>query len=164
MVSKYSPWKYITAACLAFGLAIAPLHATAINVHQEHGDSPAKLTLNNGKKWQTDEALRKGMDRIRMSMKTSMPAIHKGTLTNIAYDKLSQQVEKEVKFIVVNCKLDPYADAQLHLIIADIMDGTAAMQGKKVNVSRQEGAAKVLDALNNYASYFDHPNWESIIH
>lgn len=56
------------------------------------------------------------------------------------------------------------ADAQLHLIITEIMDGTEVMEGKVINLKRQEGVAKVLDALNNYASYFNHPNWESIIH
>lgn len=60
--------------------------------------------------------------------------------------------------------LEPKADAQLHLIIADIGEGIEAMEGKAKKVKRQAGAIKVVGALEKYGSFFDHPGWQPIKH
>jgi hypothetical protein len=66
--------------------------------------------------------------------------------------------------MVNNCKLEPKADAQLHLIIAEILEGVEAMEGKVKNLKRQDGAVKVIGALENYGTYFDDPSWNPIKH
>jgi hypothetical protein len=63
---------------------------------------------------------------------------------------------------VSQCKLKPDADAQLHLVVAELLQGADAMHGKTDKVTRQAGAVKVLGALETYAAYFDHPNWQPI--
>jgi hypothetical protein len=78
------------------------------------------MTLNQGRKWATDEPLRAGMGRIRGLVEPQLGAAHAGKLTPAQYRELATQVENEVGGIVANCKLEPKADAMLHLVIADI--------------------------------------------
>ena len=158
-------WKLAAAAGLALGIAATGVVAAEKNAHsQEHGAAPAKLTLNEGKKWATDAPLRQGMENIRKYMDASLRDIHEGKLSAAKYGELAKKVNGEVGGIVANCKLEPKADAQLHLVIADIGEGIEAMEGKAKKVKRQAGAVKVIGALEKYGAYFDHPGWHSIKH
>lgn len=151
------------ALTLSAGTVLAADHATHKHEH-EHASAPATMSLNEGKKWATDEALRKGMENIRNAMDASLHPIHEGKLSNAGYAALAKKLNDELGGIVANCKLDPKADAQLHLVVADIAEGIEAMQGKTKKVKRQGGAVKVLGALEKYAGHFDHPGWKAIQH
>lgn len=80
------------------------------------------------------------------------------------YGALAKKVNGEVNGIVANCKLEPKADAQLHLVIADVLEGVEAMEGKAKKVKRRAGAERVLGALEKYAAHFDHPGWQPVRH
>ncbi len=155
-------WTLLAAAGLALGLSAGSLAADGHK--HEHGAAPAKLELNNGKKWATDAPLRKGMENIRKLMEASLHDIHEGKLSAAKYGALAKKVDAEVGGIVANCKLDPQADAQLHLVIADIGEGVEAMEGKAKKVKRQTGAVKVIDALEKYGAHFEHPGWQPLAH
>lgn len=155
-------WTLLAAAGLALGLSAGSLAADAHK--HEHGAAPAKLELNNGKKWATDAPLRKGMESIRKLMDASLHEIHEGKLSAAQYGALAKKVDAEVGGIVANCKLDPKADAQLHLVIAEIGEGVEAMEGKAKKVKRQTGAVKVIGALDKYGAHFEHPGWQSLAH
>ena len=155
-------WTLLVAAGLALGLAAGSLAADAHK--HDHDAAPARLELNNGKKWTTDEPMRQGMHNIRKLMDASLHDIHEGKLSAAKYGALAKKVNAEVGGIVANCKLEPKADAQLHLVIADIGEGVEAMEGKAKKVKRSAGAIKVLGALEKYGTYFDHPGWQPIKH
>jgi len=158
-------WKLAAAAGLALGIAATGLYAAEKNAHShDHGAAPAKLTLNEGKKWATDAPLRQGMENIRKYMDASLHDIHEGKLSAKKYAELAKKVNGEVGGIVANCKLEPKADAQLHLVIADIGEAIEATAGKTKKVKRQAGAVKVIGALEKYGAYFDHPGWQSSAH
>lgn len=142
-------------------LAAAPAFA-ANNAH-DHGHEAhgATLQLNAGKKWETDAALRKAMGEIRQSMAASLHAIHENKLSSKAYGGLAKQVEGAVGEIVANCKLPPAADAQLHIVVADLLAGAEQMAGK---AKRMDGAVKVIGALDNYGKFFDDPGFQPIAH
>jgi hypothetical protein len=129
--------------------------------HQHDGGGVAKLTLNNGRKWSTDESLRQGMSRIRDTLEANLPAIHTGKTSPAQFEALAKKVNGELAFIVKNCKLDPQADAMLHLVLADIIAGADGMAGKDKGLGRREGALKIVQALESYAAYFDHPGWRA---
>ena len=97
--------------------------------HSHDAVTPHELTLNQGRKWATDEPLRAGMGRIRGLVEPQLGAAHAGKLTPAQYRELATQVETEVGRIVANCKLEPKADAMLHLVIADLGAGTDTMAG-----------------------------------
>lgn len=143
--------------------ANAATPAAASHEHH-HGPASASLELNAGKKWETDAALRQGMASLRQAMAAALHEIHENRVSNQKYGQLAQKVEREVTGIVANCKLEPKADAQLHLIVADLLEGAGEMSGKAKNIKRQEGAVKVIDALNKYATYFDDAGFKPIAH
>lgn len=155
------------ALTMALPLSGGSLFAADQHTHKhEHGHAtaPAKLMLNNGKKWGTDEALRRGMENIRNAMATAQHRIHEGQPTRADDAALAGKLNGELAAIVANCKLEAQADAQLHLVLADIAEGIATMEGKAEKRKRQGGARKILDALEQYGRYFDHPDWQAITH
>ena len=50
----------------------------------------------------------------------------------------------------------------LHLVIADLGEGTEAMAGKNAELPPAQGPAKVALAINEYGSHFDHPGFKPI--
>jgi hypothetical protein len=147
------------AVALAFG---GPAFA-ANDAHEHgHGAQEAKLATNQGKKWQTDDALRKGMEGIRGALAAELKAIHANKTTPKQYQALAQKIEGEVAGIVQNCKLAPEADAQLHVVIAQLIEGAETMGGKRKGEPRRAGAERVAKALNAYGEHFDHPGWKRI--
>jgi hypothetical protein len=125
------------ALTLAFG---APAFAAGDTHSHEPAGGEAKLVLDHGKKWQTDAPLRQGMENIRS-------AVAKG----VQNDALAKTVETEVAGIVQNCKLEPEADAQLHIVIGELL---AATEAKDI--------ARVKQTLNAYGEHFDHAGWKRL--
>jgi len=158
----------LSAILIAAGLSLAAASHAAAPTHQhdahaEHA-APATLQLNAGKKWETDEALRKSMSSIHQAVDASLHDIHENRLKPAGYGALASKVEGEVANIVANCKLEPKADAQLHLVVADLLAGAEQMAGKVKKAKRQDGAVKVIGALEKYAAYFDDPQFRPIAH
>jgi hypothetical protein len=158
-------FKSIRQAALAAAVALAfagPAFAAGDAHEHGHGAGAAQLELNHGKKWQTDEPLRQGMASIRGAVARDVKAIHANKATPQQYEALAKKVNAEVAGIVQNCKLPPEADAQLHIVVAELMAGAEAMEGKEKGVSRRAGAERVAKALNAYGNYFDHAGWKRI--
>lgn len=149
----------LAAIALAFPLSVLAVESG----HQEHGaHGPQKIELNAGKKWATDDALRQGMSSIRKSIAVSLPAAHAGKMSAAEYDALGKELGAQVAYIVQNCKLDPKADAQLHIVVGDIVNGIDTLEGKEQNKNRALGVVKVAQALNSYGKHFGHTGWQSI--
>lgn len=127
----------------------------------EAGHGPAKLALNKGMKWETDAPLRQGMAALRASLAEKLEAIHKGKLTPGEYQALGARIDIEVGAMVAQCKLEPQADAMLHLVIADLLASAEVMQGKHKG-SPAAAARKAVGALNSYGRYFDDPQWKAL--
>jgi hypothetical protein len=161
---KTPNWTLLTAAVAAAAMAAA-LGAPALAqtaTHDHSAAAPHQLALNQGRKWATDGPLRAGMGRIRSLVEPQLAAAHAGNLTPGQYRALATQVETEVGGIVANCKLEPQADAMLHLVIADIGAGTDTMAGKVAQARPALGLVKVAQAVNQYGSHFDHPGFKPI--
>lgn len=150
--------------CLLLAAILTTPLATmaAAETHDHHGTVPQKMKLNEGKKWASDEPLRQGMNTIRSSAAAILPLAHAGKANNAAYDAFARDVTAQVGYIVQNCKLEPLADAQLHIAIGDIMAGVEMAEGKQKGTKRSSGVVKVVQTLNTYGKYFDHPNWKPI--
>jgi hypothetical protein len=152
-------------ALLAGSLLCArPVVAQQVHEHEQAGPhsgtaAVAQIKLNDGKKWPTDASLRSGMAAIREAFEADHPAIHAGTQTDAQYEALAAGIEQQVSAIVANCKLPPAADANLHFLIADLLQGANLMRGKDPARSRHDGAALVHGALRAYGKAFDDPAW-----
>ena len=148
------------AATLALGFS-APTLAAGEPAH-DHAAAGATLQLNQGEKWQTDEALRTGMVNMRAALAKDLELIHAGSASEAQYEALAAKLNGEVAYVVQNCKLEPKADAELHKVIAEVLGGAEAMQGKEAGVARRDGAVRVLKALEAYGEHFDHPGWRNL--
>lgn len=152
------PTLLLAAMTLAF-----PLTALAAESgHHDHGATHQKIELNAGKKWATDEPLRKGMGAIREQVAAALPAAHGGKLTAAQYEALGKDINTQLGDIVRNCKLDQKADAQLHIVIGELADGIETLEGKRPGKERASGVVKVAQALNAYGKHFDHAGWKAI--
>ncbi len=139
-------------------LSVAPVCA-ADKAHEHDAHGTATLKLNNGQKWKTDAPLRQGMTNIKAAMQPHLHAIHENKLKAASYQALAKRTNTQIAFMVESCKLAPEADAQLHLIIAELGAAVEAMSGKDKAQSRQNGALQLVHALESYGEFFDHPGW-----
>jgi hypothetical protein len=135
----------------------APAAQADAHPHAHPAGAAAGLQLDAGRKWGTDAALRAGMAAIQRAFEADHPAIHSGAETDAQYAALAGRIDTQVQSIVANCRLPPAADANLHLVIADLLQGVAIMRGQQAARTRHDGAALVHAALQAYAKHFDDP-------
>ncbi len=139
----------------------------------EHGSEATGLTLDDGgRKWATDEALRTGMQAIRAQlMALPEPALPEQR------QQLAAGIRDQVSYLIAHCKLEPRADAVLHVLIGQLLAGADALEtaGNNTPGSEAAGAENVASrtaqtgkpdaiqalhsALADYGQYFDHPGW-----
>lgn len=146
------------AAAFMFGVNVL---ARAADVHQHGAGRATALKLDHGKKWATDEPLRRNMAEIRAALSAKHAGIHRGTLAIAEYQALGTLVETRVASIVAECKLQPAADANLHLVVARLVAGADALQGKST-LTPAKGAVEIVKAVNEYGRFFNHPGWKPL--
>lgn len=153
--------KSLIPTVVALGFVMG-LPALAAEPHA-HGGTAAtvQLQLDHGKKWQTDDALRRGMSQIRTDMAESLTPIHNNAFTPVQYEALAGRIQAQIDYVVGNCKLPEQADQQLHLLLEQIIDGAGEM---KAATGRDQGAAKIVRALAQYGEYFNHAGWRPLEH
>jgi hypothetical protein len=153
-------------SAVAVGLALAvgagAAAGAASPAHPQETPVVLALKLDAGKKWRTDEPLRNAMSDIRDSVAAESHALRAGTMNAATYEALARKIDARTADIVVNCKLAPDADAQLHVVLAQLMQGSVAMKGQDPSLARRTGADRIVGALEAYARHFEHPGWKSL--
>ena len=96
------------------------------------------------------------MSEIRAAMTTAFPQIHMGQFTSAQYGAIAAKIQDRVDHVVGNCRLHEEADAQLHIVLVEIVEGADAMRS---GLDRLDGAMRVIQAVEAYGRYFDHPDW-----
>src|SRR5690606_4635416 len=118
------------------------------------------LKLDHGQKWASDEALRGSMTKIRHTLEARLRELQRNENQPTQFDAIGGEIDKQVANIVQNCKLEPAADEVLHAILAEMMAGNEALQGKDPQVTRMEGVERVVHSIGLYAEHFQHPGFE----
>ncbi len=151
-------------AAAALALAAANLRAAG-DAHHHHAapapDAPRGLTLNQGRKWSTDAPLRRGMGNIRSLVDKYRHAAPNQTSPATSPQALAKEINAEVNYIFQNCRLEKRADEMLHLVLADIMNGSGTLE-KGPAAARAKALDTIVHAVNNYGRYFDHPGWTDL--
>lgn len=140
-------------------LALALLAGGGLAFHHFHGPghdhgSGGGLQLNAGHKWQTDQPLREGMERIRGLVSAANPSSGASDL-----EALATGIRQPVDYLIANCNLPPAADETLHVMIADLLEGADLVTKKN---DPQRGLAVMRKALETYPKYFDHTGWSGL--
>ncbi|WBT38031.1 hypothetical protein [Hyphomicrobium sp. DMF-1] len=141
----------IIALALVAGGGLAFYHLHGNGHSHEAGD---ELQLNAGQKWDTDQPLRVGMERIRELVSAARPD---GSATEM--QALASGIQQQVDYLTTNCKLSPAADENLHVMIADFLEGADLLTQKN---DPQRGIAVMRKALDTYPKYFNHAGWRGL--
>ena len=153
--------KPMTALALTLALALgAPAMAAENHDHGGHEATVAALVLDEGAKWRGDQNMIDGMTAIRTVMAANLDAIHANAVTPAQSKGLAADVGRQLDFMIENCDLEPAADEQFHLVLAQVMDGASALEAGDV----ETGAVAIVQALNAYGAHFEHPGWEPLAH
>lgn len=124
--------------------------------HEQSEHATSDLSLNHGKKWKTDAPLRQGMQSISDAVMNNVAAYHHDKLTKADAEQLTRHINDQVNYLIANCKLDPGADATLHVLIGDLL--TAASEVSK-EPSSSQGMPHLVKTLRLYPDYFEHQGW-----
>lgn len=128
--------------------------------HHDHASHDGTgMVLNQGERWATDAALREGMERVRATFVAALPAYKRGELSADAATDAAQAIDDHVAFLVENCRLEAEADAVLHVLLAELLQGSAALRQAPHS---SEGLPRIHGALRDYPRYFDHPDWPPV--
>lgn len=154
MIRFAAPVLSLLLSSLALPLAVAAEqdhehdheHHTAGGLHA--------LQLDQGQRWQTDEPLRQGMANIRDAFDRRHGAFHDGKMAEQDYHQLAGELGGAIDSIFANCKLPPAADAELHKLLAAMMNAR-----QQLAKAESDGMVGLHRALLAYPEYFEHPGW-----
>lgn len=147
----------IVLIAVGFALRSHFQHAHGHGHSADHG--AAELALHDGQRWETDEPLRLGMQRIRDAVALQQNEGSAHELSPTQAKALAATVQENVTYLIENCQLTPAADANLHVIINDLLASASLL-----TAGDQSGEAieKLHHALSAYPRYFNHPNWSPL--
>ena len=145
----------ITAVPLLLLAAMTAPLARAQDGHQHHAPATAAAPAVPAQRWATDAPLRKGMGQIRTAV-DALQHYERGRMGPEQAVALATQIQEQVAYLVANCKLEPQADAALHVIIAPLLQGAQALKAAPTNLA---AIAPMREALADYARNFDDPDF-----
>ncbi|HEY9898792.1 MAG TPA: hypothetical protein V6D00_06385 [Pantanalinema sp.] len=151
---------FTAALALALGAGSAQAaghdHASAHDHHGAAAHAPAPLALDHGRKWATDAPLRQAMTGIHDAYHKAHTAQQAKSFTPEAARATAHTVKDRIDFMVANCKLSPKADANLHVLVADMLGAAEALE---TSPTSKDGLPRLRHALERYPRYFSHPGW-----
>lgn len=124
-----------------------------------HAGSEQRLVLNDGRKWSTDDTLRRGMESIREQLAAMRESSRLAPMQPEYFAALGDSIKREVGEMVVKCKLEPNADRNFHVIVNQLVVAADTLEGKTQS-ERANGIDHAERVLSQYARFFDHPGWQ----
>ena len=131
---------------------------TALPAHAQHSHqhpAPAVAQATPAQRWTTDAPLRTGMAKIRTAVDV-LQHYERGHMGPEQAVELATQIQQQIAYLVANCKLEPQADAALHVIIAEL---GASAQALKDDPSDLSVIPTMRQALQHYPRQFNDPAW-----
>ncbi len=152
-------------AGLSLALALSLTTLPSMAEEHDHGDlAGVEMQLNAGQKWQTDAPLRQAMGEIGQMMNTALDDIHNNQLDAEGYDAIAEEVNQQVGYMIENCQLEPQADAQLHIVIARLVDSAQHIEKHSEIEEKRKGAVELIGALDSYDTYFSDADFVKPVH
>jgi hypothetical protein len=155
-------WYLVLTSVLAMASGVALSFATdmvlAASTEHHHGASEPLQLPPPGQKWATDAPLREGMAHIRKALEQALP-ITQAPISDAQATELAQAIETEVASMISHCSLPEKADATLHGLLGELLQGSAAL---RANGEREQTMVRLVLALNRYPHLFDDPAWQAL--
>lgn len=153
--------KYYLLPAMLLIVSASAFQTMAEEEHHHHDVSEQKIALNEGEKWPIDESLHIGMSAIKGHITSNLKDIHYDRFSDAQYNQLAVELDEQLAYLFKNCQLPPKADAQLHILLAKVMQGVNAI---KQTADKKQGVILVIQALKTYPRYFNDPAWLSLQH
>ncbi|WP_166206095.1 DnrO protein [Cognatiluteimonas telluris] len=147
---------HLPTASLALVLLLGSVAPAAFGQHAHPAAPVDPITAPEAApatRWKTDAPLREGMGRIRTTVDALGHQAH-GHLDPQQVRQLATSIERDIGFIVTNCKLEPRADAALHPILGALARGAQAVKDTPAD---DTAIPSMRAALGDYARLFDDP-------
>lgn len=151
-------------ALAAPALGATPADPTDHATHAHHHDAAADTQLQGrpgGGRWATDAPLRTGMARVHSALVQALAADKGGGFDGASAQALAAEVRAAVAYMVANCQLEPAADADLHVLIGQML---AAVEKAEQAPADPEGLPALHAAVERYGEHFDHPGLHDEAH
>lgn len=139
----------------SFALSFVVGTAWAAEGHHHHAPAAAGVQAPAGK-WATDLPLRSGMARIRRAALQALPGGRPGPLSDAQASALSREIRETTAFMIEHCTLPPRADAALHGVLTELLQGAESLPRA---AERERAGERILAALARYPELFDDPQW-----
>ena len=127
----------------------------ALAQHSHQHPAPAVAQAAPAQRWATDAPLRTGMAKIRTAV-DALQHYERGHMGPEQAVALATQVQQQIAYLVANCKLEPQADAALHVIIAELGAGAQALKDNPADLA---AIPPMRQALQHYPRQFNDPTW-----
>ena len=152
--------KLISTCLLLIGTTVTTSVVASEHDHNhEQASTHQTIQLNQGEKWPIDASLHIGMSEIKNSIEDNIAEIHHKKFTNLQYKSLAGKIDDQLAYLFENCKLPAGADAQLHILLFDIMQASKQMQSSD---NPRAGAITTIKVLQKYPHYFDDKEWQAL--
>ena len=125
----------------------------------EHEPPSAGLQLNQGQRWSTDSHLRLGMSGIREAVISAVHVDTTHTLSAAEAGKLADTIQTQVDYLVAYCVLTPKADAVLHVLLGQLLEGADTL---RKNPADETALHHIITALKDYPVYFEDADWKPV--
>lgn len=97
------------------------------------------------------------MTRIQNAVQRALPNGHSASIDAAAAAAARlRDATSDVAYMVDHCELPADADAALHLLLAEMLKGTDALEHAELH---EAGLEYIVSALQRYAIAFDEPLW-----
>lgn len=146
--------SFLYAVLITLVAACSHSHQHSHHHHEKHEGSSSDqgLTLNQGKKWQPDEVMRKNMDDIHTGLVVLIKKEKAKNASEKDYLKFYDVVQSHTEMIISNCKMAPEMDQVYHVILEEMLETAEDLKdpAKRVTVS-----SRFVSTLMKYMEYFD---------
>lgn len=149
-----------TALMLAAGLARAGEAPNDPASHQAHAPLPGHAAQGQASvpavRWQADEPLARGMQRVRAATQ----ALAHGHLDGVQVKAVAGQLDAAVRDMFAQCRLEPEPDAALHPLLARVLQASARLAGGRFD---PQALADLEWVLARYPLLFEDASWSTPI-
>jgi hypothetical protein len=122
--------------------------------HDAHGQAPTPAV-----RWQADEPLARGMQRVRAATLALAQGVH-GHLEVVEVQAIAGQLDAAVRDMFAQCRLEPQPDAALHPLLARVLQASSALADGRFDA---HAFAELEAVLARYPLLFEDASWSTPI-
>lgn len=143
---------FVLTAC---NTANPPSDVATDNAHSEtvseHMEPAATLTLNQGKKWLSDENTRNHVNKLSDILSAFSSKSRSGISE---YQSLASDVQTELNGLIKDCKMSGPDHDALHIWLEPVLNSTAKLKDSQTMEDAEALVESLVKEINKFNTYF----------